>query len=196
MPQPVAKIEPTTDFYNLARNGIEFLEKAMSQLESDPKQSVINFYTAVEIFLKAPLVQDHWTLVVADREPDRQKYDAGDFVSVSFENACSRLCRTLKKPLQQSAKDAFDRVRKHCNRMVHFYHSGLDGKQRDELKLEQAIAWFELNRFINVTWREQFEPFSKEFRRMEQTLIANNHYVPTVLATLMQSVNASGATTQ
>jgi hypothetical protein len=176
MPNTLKKQEPTSDFENLVRNGIDFLEKAMSQLEREPKYSVINFYTAVEIFLKAPLVHEHWSLVVTDRDPDRQKYEAGDFVSVSFEDACSRLSRSLKRPLQKSAKDAFNKVRQHRNRMAHFYHSGLDGKQRDGIKLEQAQAWFELNRFVTDTWREQFEPFAKEFRHMERGLIANNHY--------------------
>lgn len=179
---------PATDFENLVRNGIDFLEKAMSQLDSDPKHSVINFYTAVEIFLKAPLVLDHWTLVIAGREPDRQKYDSGDFISVSFEEACSLLSKTLKKPLQKSAKDAFDRVRQHRNRMVHFYHSGLDGRQRNEIKLEQATAWFELNRFVADTWREQFKPFASEFKRMERTLIANNHYARAKYEDLKQKI--------
>lgn len=174
MPKSAAKKEPKTDFENLVRNGIDFLEKAVSQLDSDPKHSVINFYTAVEIFLKAPLVHEHWSLVI-ERDPNRQKYEAGDFLSVSFEDACTRLGTVLNKQLKPSAKEAFDKVRKHRNRMVHFYHSGL-GKQRDEIKLEQATAWFELNRFIADTWRKQFEPFASEFRRMERTLIANNHY--------------------
>lgn len=176
MPKVPQKKEPTTDFESLVRNGIDFLEKAMSQLTSDPKHSVINFYTAVEIFLKAPLVYEHWSLVVVDRDPNRQKYEAGDFLSVTYEDACTRLAASLNKPLPKSAKDAFDKVRKHRNRMVHFYHSGLDGKQREEIKLEQARAWFELNRFITDTWLEQFKPFSSEFRRMERSLIANNHY--------------------
>ena len=68
MPRPSKARAPMADFENLVRNGIDFLEKAMLQLENDPKHSVINFYTAVEIFLKAPLVHDHWTLVVLDRD--------------------------------------------------------------------------------------------------------------------------------
>lgn len=176
MSKPSKAKEPRSDFENLVHNGIDFLEKAMSQLDTDPKHSVINFYTAVEIFLKAPLVHEHWILVVADRDPDRQKYDAGDFVSVSFEDACLRLSRTLKKPLHKSAMDAFNKVRQHRNRMVHFYHRGIDGRQRDQIKLEQAQAWFELNRFIADTWREHFEPFASEIRRMERNLITNNHY--------------------
>jgi hypothetical protein len=169
-------VASTSDFENLVRNGIDFLKKAMSQLESDPKHSVINFYAAVEILLKAPLVHEHWTLVVLDRDVSRQKYEAGDFLSVAFEDACKRLGTVLNKPLKPSAKDAFDKVRRHRNRMVHFYHSGIDGKERDEIKLEQAQAWFELNRFVTDTWREDFKPFANDFRHMEKSLIANNHY--------------------
>lgn len=176
MNKPSAKKAPATDFENLVRNGIDFLEKAMSQLDDDPKHSVINFHTAVEIFLKAPLVHEHWSLVVVDRDPNRQKYEAGDFLSVTFDNACTRLSTSLNKPLPKSAKDSFDRVRKHRNRIVHFYHSGMDGKQRDAIKLEQAQAWFELNRFLTDTWHELFEPFEDDFHRMERSLIANNHY--------------------
>jgi len=176
MSKPSKMKESTSEFENLVRNGIEFLEKAMLQLERDPKHSVINFYTAVEILLKAPLVHEHWALVVVDRDLNRQSYESGDFLSVSFEDACTRLATVLNKPLKKSAKEAYDKVRKHRNRMVHFYHSGIDGRQRDEIKLEQAHAWFELNRFVTDTWREQFEPFASEFRRMERSLIANNHY--------------------
>lgn len=169
----------SSDFDNLVLNGIDFLEKAISQLDSDPKHSVINFYTAVEIFLKAPLVHDHWTLVVLDKDFNRQKYEDGDFLSVSFEDSCARLAGALKKPLNQSAKDAFNKIRKHRNRIVHFFHSGIDGKQRDAIKLEQAQAWFELNRFITDTWGKQFEPYEHDFRVMESSLIANINYAKT-----------------
>lgn len=199
MNKSAAKKAPATDFENLVRNGIDFLEKAMSQLDSDPKHSVINFYTAVEIFLKAPLAHEHWTLVVVDRDFNRQNYESGDFLSVSFEDACTRLATALKKPLKASAKEAFDKVRKHRNRMVHFYHDGIDGKQRDEIKLEQAQAWFELNRFIVDTWRNKFEPFLFELRRMERNLIAHNHYAQAKYESLIpkiQGLKKSGTTFQ
>lgn len=178
----------TSDFDNLVRNGIDFLEKAMSQLDSEPKYSVINFYTAVEIFLKAPLVHDHWSLVVVDRDPNRRKYEAGDFISVSFDDACNRLDLSLKKPLTKSAKEAFNRVRKHRNRMVHFYHSGTSEKQRDVIKLEQAQAWFELNHFITDDWCEEFKPYMQEFKRMENNLVANNHYAQTKYESLKTKI--------
>ena len=43
------KQDVTSDFENLVRNGLDFLEKAMSQLVNDPKHSVIDLYTALEI---------------------------------------------------------------------------------------------------------------------------------------------------
>lgn len=193
------KKETPSDFENLVRNGIEFLEKAITQLDSDPKHSVINFYTAVEIFLKAPLVHEHWSLVVVDRDPNRQKYEAGDFISVSFDDACARLSLSLKKPLPKSAKEAFDKVRRHRNRLVHFYHSGITGKQRDEIKLEQAQAWFELNRFVTDIWGDEFELFIQEFKRMERSLIANNHYAQAKFESLklkIEGMKESGAVFQ
>ena len=176
MPKPSKTKELTPDFKNLVLNGIEFLEKAMKQLKTDPKHSVINFYTAVEIFLKAPLVHEHWSLVVIDRNPNRKNYEAGDFISVTFEDTCTRLSNSLSTPLPKTAQEAFNKVRKHRNRIVHFYHRGIDGQQRDAIKLEQAQAWFELNRFVTDTWSELFKPFKSEFLRMEKNLIANNHY--------------------
>ncbi|RJQ27516.1 hsdR [Candidatus Parcubacteria bacterium] len=184
------KREPLEDFENLVRNGVDFLKKAISQLDSDPKHSVINFYTAVEIFLKAPLVHEHWTLVVGDRDFNRSKYEAGDFLSVNFEDTCKRLATALGKQLKPSAKEAFDKVRKHRNRMVHFYHDGIDGLQRDEIKLEQAQAWFELNRFIFDTWRDKFAPFRAELLQMEQHLIAYNHYAQAKYESLKSKVEA------
>ena len=181
------KKEGPSDFDNLVRNGIDFLEKAMSQLDIEPKYSVINFHTAVEIFLKAPLVREHWSLVVVG-DPSRQKYEAGDFMSVSFDDACNRLASSLNKPLAKSAKTAFDIVRQHRNRMVHFYHSGIDGKQRDAIKLEQAQAWFELNRFVTDVWRDEFDEFIPEFKRMERDLIANNHYAQAKYASLTNKI--------
>jgi hypothetical protein len=180
--------QPATDFENLVRNGIDFLEKAISQLKDEPKHSVINFYTAVEIFLKAPLVKEHWSLVIADRDPNRQQYETGDFVSVSFEDACKRLERSLKKGLKPGAIEAFDKVRQHRNRMVHFYHSGTSKKQHDAIMLEQARAWFELNRFVTDDWRKLFEPYLAEFKWMERILVANNHYAQTKFANLRAQI--------
>jgi len=164
------------DFGSLVKNGIDFLEKAISELRTEPKHSVINFYTAVEIFLKAPLVLDHWSLVVAGGDRNREKYESGDFVSVSFEDSCKLLASALKKGLKKEAKEAFDKVRKHRNRMVHFFHSASSTAETESIRLEQAEAWFELNKFVTHDYAEAFAPFIRDFRRMEHRLSATQHY--------------------
>ncbi|SET62008.1 hypothetical protein [Thorsellia anophelis] len=166
-----------SDFNNLVKNGIEFLEMAISQLETKPKHSLINFYTAVEILLKAPLVQEHWTLVIADRDISLEKYKLGNFVSVSFVEACKRHKDILGKPIELSAIKAFDIIRQHRHRVVHFYHEGIfNPEEHKNIKAEQATAWFELQRFITVTWREIYKPFLQKFENMERVLTGTNNY--------------------
>jgi hypothetical protein len=74
----------------LIKNALDFLKHAIDDFSTHPKHSVINFYTAVELFLKARLLEEHWSLIVV-KDPDRRKFEAGDFISVTFEEACNRL---------------------------------------------------------------------------------------------------------
>jgi len=39
-------------FKSLVENAIDFLKKSVAEIKKSPKYSVINFYSAVEIFLK------------------------------------------------------------------------------------------------------------------------------------------------
>jgi hypothetical protein len=57
-------------FVSICENGLGFVSKAIDQLwnEGSPdalKYSVINFYSGVELLLKARLMREHWSLVVA-----------------------------------------------------------------------------------------------------------------------------------
>ena len=70
---------------SLAENALDFLNKAVDELKDGPKYSVIHFYAAVELFLKARLMQEHWTLIVSKRqEPDWDRFISGRFSSVSM----------------------------------------------------------------------------------------------------------------
>lgn len=136
-------------------NALDFLNTATSELEARPKQSVIAFYTAVELFLKARLMHEHWSLVVARDHADRDKFAAGDFQSVTFHEACARLDKVVGSPLSKSTFDAFDTVRKHRNKMVHFYHTGaMDPEGLEAIATEQLIAWLALRELLSSQWRE------------------------------------------
>lgn len=178
------------DFICLVQNGIDFLERAYEQLETDPKHSVINFYTAVELLLKAPLVLNHWSLIIADREPNIKKFKSGDFRSIGFEDTCSRLDAILERPLSISGKAAFDKVRKHRNKMVHFFHGGLSTADIDDIREEQAEAWFELNRFLTKTHKEIFATYLQGIKWMERKLRLNDHYAKIIFKNLQPEISA------
>ena len=58
--------EPNRFFDSLVRNAMDFLKKSVDELEESPKYSVIYFSTAVELFLKARLLREHWSLIISN----------------------------------------------------------------------------------------------------------------------------------
>ena len=57
--------KPSDLFDRLVDNALDFLNRSIADFEKSPKYSVIHFYTAVELFVKARLMAEHWSLVVA-----------------------------------------------------------------------------------------------------------------------------------
>lgn len=151
-------LELSQDVQALIKNGLEFLDKAREELEaSETKFSVVSFWTAVEILLKVPLAHEHWSLVCSPKKPiKKQDYLAGDFQSLTYEETRNRLKDVLEKPLDKETDSAFDKVRKHRNRVVHFYHPTFTADEQRQILKEQADAWFALNRLLREEWKVIF----------------------------------------
>ncbi|HBV2664436.1 hsdR [Klebsiella pneumoniae] len=147
--------ELSQDVLALINNGLEFLDKARMELESSKlKFSIVSFWTAVEILLKVPLAHEHWSLVCSPKKPiKKQAYLAGDFQSVTYEETRERLKDVLENPLDKETNDAFDKVRKHRNRVVHFFHPTFSAAEEHTILKEQADAWFALNRLLRDDWK-------------------------------------------
>ncbi|WP_426763622.1 hsdR [Hafnia paralvei] len=150
--------ELSQDVQALIKNGLDFLDQARNELEnSKTKFSVVSFWTAVEILLKVPLAHEHWSLVCSPKKPiKKQAYLAGDFQSVTYEETRERLKDVLEKPLDKETDGAFDKVRKHRNRVVHFYHPTFTAAEQSQILKEQADAWFALNRLLRDEWKVIF----------------------------------------
>jgi hypothetical protein len=86
-PKSTGSGTPSDDFFDsLVQNAIEFLKRSLKELEKGPKYSVIDFCTALELFLKARLFKEHWALVVAKIEDAKiQSFKSGDFQSVTVD---------------------------------------------------------------------------------------------------------------
>jgi hypothetical protein len=78
-------------FHSLVRNAIDFARKSVEEIKRSPKFSMIHFCSALELFLKARLLREHWSLVVSQPEKaSLAKFRSGGFHSVSMEEATKR----------------------------------------------------------------------------------------------------------
>lgn len=175
----------------LTENAIDFLNRAISEFKQRPKYSVINFYTAVELFLKARLLHEHWSLVIA-KNPDRQKFESGDFISVTFEEACDRLSKIVQSGVPDRARQNFDAIRKHRNKMVHFFHdvNYTSTASVNTIAREQLRAWYDLNKLLTEQWKDVFEHYTPDFREIERKLAGHREYLKAKFADLVSYIDA------
>ena len=162
----------------LISNGLDFLNKASEELQAgQTKFSVVSFWTAVEIIIKVPLVNEHWTLACSGKKMERRKYLAGDFLSVTYDEACARLADVLEKPLDNKTAIIFSKVKNHRNKVVHFYHNELNEGDQQQVLTEQADAWFALNRLMREEWSSLFcWELHTTFAEYEKRILHNSEF--------------------
>jgi hypothetical protein len=162
---------------HLTENALDFLTRAIDDFKDRPKHSIINFYSAVELFLKARLLQEHWSLIVL-KDADRHKFEAGDFISVPFETACERLQNIVQTPVPPKARQTFDAIRKHRNKMVHFFHEAERATAKLEtIAREQLRAWYELHKLLTVQWSPIFDNYKTQFNVIERKLKGHRDFL-------------------
>lgn len=177
-PLRAGSLELSPEVRGLLDNGMDFLQKAQDEFTISPFHSIVSFWTAVELLLKVPLAHEHWSLVCSGKKIIRAKYLTGDFQSITFAEACERLSDVLERPLSKATYRAFDKIRQHRNRVVHFYHDAFTEEAKAKLLAEQADAWFALNRLMREEWKSLFEGALGNYLAGQETrlLIKNSYY--------------------
>ena len=176
--------EPDKFFDSLVRNAIDFLERSVEELEKYPKFSIINFYAAIELFLKARLYAEHWTLILSDlnkvkkkaKETTKFKFEKGDFQSVNIDRCIERLKDICGVKVSPTAHDYFKKVREHRNKMVHFF----DPKYpplTSEIVPEQMSAWYYLHKLIVDEWWEYFSRYEEDINELNFKVIGNKKFL-------------------
>ncbi len=174
---------PNDLFDLVVRNALDFLKQSVSELEKRPKYAVINFCSALELFLKARLLLEHWALVVA--KPEQAKLEhflAGDFRSVSMDGAITRLRNVANEPISRDEEVCFRGVREHRNKLVHFFHKQYSASPPEKQAIqdvvsEQCKAWYFLHRLLSTRWAEQFQPYTSEIEKLSRKMEANRTYL-------------------
>ena len=159
----------------LVRNGLDFLEKSISEITQHPKYSVIHFHSAVELFLKARLLAEHWTLVISPRKtPDWEMFISGNFQSVSLDDASDRLTKVVRSGLTKNELQTFRNITKHRNKMVHFFHEAHNDEENKEqlrsIVKQQLTGWYFLHKLLTERWKEVFQPWVKDVADIDAKL--------------------------
>ena len=169
-------------FDSLVLNAFDFLERAVRELEKSPKYSVIHFFNSIELFLKARLLSEHWSLVVSKTEKaNLEAFRKGDFQSVTFDDCLNRLRNVANEPIAGHEEQSFRELRDHRNKLVHFFHPkyivGLDAKLLAEAVSEQCKAWFYLHRLVTTRWQPHFAAYARRIARLNKLVCQNRQFL-------------------
>ena len=180
-------------FDSLARNAFDFLERGIGEFDKAPKYSVIHFCAAVEMLLKARLMKEHWSLIVSKPEQaNLTKFMAGDFASVTMEEARARIRDIAGEEIADDAFNSFRTLANHRNKMIHFFHADVDSDGQAKVKIvaEHCRSWFHLHRLLN-RWDVYFRDFRAEITRADRSMKAHRKYLSAKFKALKPELDAS-----
>ncbi|CAH0525450.1 hypothetical protein [Vibrio hippocampi] len=184
---------PQEMFQHVVNNALDFLEQSIDELQQKPKYSVIHFHAAIELVLKARLMSEHWSLVVSPKkQADWQEFTQGKFVSVTLEEAATRLEKVAQSGLGDKQLKSFRAVTKHRNQMVHFYHAAETeqaGIQRIQaIVKEQLSAWYFLHDLMLGQWKETFNDWEQEISEIDAKLREHHEFLKVVFEALKPKI--------
>lgn len=180
-------------FVSLTRNAFDFLEHSIAEFGKFPKYSAIHFYMAIEMLLKARLMKEHWTLIVSKPEQACfNKFINGEFLSVTLKDAKERLRNIANEDIGGDAYNSFCMLANHRNKMVHFFHSGLDSdeKVKEQIVAEHCRSWFYLHRLL-IRWNDHFSDFSSEIDRANHAMKKHRKYLAAKFTALKAELGAA-----
>ena len=174
---------------SLIHNALDFFERSVEDLESDSvKFSTIHFCQGLELFLKARLWAEHWSLAVEiGRGFSAKAVPDGKFKTVSFGMAVERIEGVLLEPIGATTKKVFEEVYQSRNRAVHFFHTDLQvsrqepkaasrgknrklGLKRKDAAALHVLAWYELNHLLTTTWEGPFRNWTEQIQRLDRRM--------------------------
>ncbi|MCY4034629.1 MAG: hypothetical protein OXF29_03110 [Hyphomicrobiales bacterium] len=182
---------------NLMHSAFDFLRRAINDLDTDLKFSVINFATAIELLLKARLMNEHWTLVV-DRSSDADidAFLEGKSRTVTPHEAIRRLEKVCHEPIGKDAASAFGTINQHRNRMIHFFHKATtpetQNTDKEQVIAEQCVCWFYLEQLF-VRWTEQVAEFDQQIACLRGKMSQNAQFLAVKFNRLGLKINEAKA---
>lgn len=165
-------------------NAFDFLETAIEEFDTKPKYSIMHFCTAVELVLKARLVHEHWSLIVADK-PEKSKFEKGDFRSITIKESIEKIRNVLGDDFPENFQESFLNIANHRNKLVHFFHDEV-GKKK--IAREQCTGWFYLSRLINK-WDNTFSKYQDKIAELNKKMRKYHDFLATTYEEAKSDIN-------
>jgi Zn finger protein HypA/HybF involved in hydrogenase expression len=180
-------------FNSIVENAFDFLHRSVEELETLPKYSIIHFWSSIELFFKARLLKEHWTLIFADVDNANQdKILSGDFISTSYDITVKRLSNLISRPLQKQALDSFTSLRKRRNQLIHFfnneYTAPMDENTLNSIVAEQCRGWFYLHDLLTRKWEDEFSAHQMKISELHEELKKQRGYLQAKYEGLKDSI--------
>jgi hypothetical protein len=169
-------------FDSLVKNAIDFFKRSISELEKSPKYSLINFVAAIELFLKARLMLEHWSLII-DKPQDANisNFLNGNFKSIGIEEAVQRLKNIAGVTITEEERSSFNQMREHRNKLIHFFHPNYvtepDSATLHSVVSEECKGWFFLHRLLTSKWGEEFIEYTPEINDLQTMMVKQRGFL-------------------
>ena len=168
-------------FVLVVENAISFLDSSVNNLETSPKNSIIDLYTAIELFFKARLMKEHWSLILAQpEEADISIFEIRDFRSVFLTQAHKRLEKISKETFDKAAIDNFLKLGMHRNQIVHFAHTDFK-EDKAAVIVELWASWFYMYELLTNQWSKYFTEYTERLSLINTEIRNNIGYLESVL---------------
>lgn len=167
-------------FDSLVLNAIDFINSSLDNLDKRPKNSIVDFYTAIELFLKARLMKEHWTLILSKLDnASINAFQVGDFHSIFLEDAIKRLKNILNEPFPDNMITTFKRLGEHRNQIVHFAHTGYTNIRATQAGIvaEQWASWHYLYQLLTIQWKDIFQNYLPHFEAIQRRMLQQMEYI-------------------
>lgn len=175
------KKEQEEVFNLLTKNAFDFLETGIMEFDDNPKYSIVHFSTAIEMFLKARLAHQDWKLLFSNQDKaDWNKFKTGDFHAINTEEA-NKIIKTTEpnNKLIIDAHISFRSLSNHRNKIIHFYHHGLESSQETKEKIisEYCNSWISLRALLTKQWERAFAKFKRDIKSADCLIKQKRNYL-------------------
>lgn len=169
-------------FKSLVKNAIDFLQHSIIEIDKNPKYSIIHFFAAIELFLKARLMLEHWALIYLNpKEANLQDFNNGKFYSVGMDEAINRLKNIAGIHFSDEEYKSYNEIKIHRNKLVHFYLPNYEENVNSEViqnvVSEECKAWLSLHRLLTRRCKKEFKDFLEEINKLNLSMHHQRAYL-------------------